>query len=368
MRTCLRFAFFLLFLITLSLFSKPATPSDQLTDSIKQALTQNAKQDLVIPAREEIKAQLNRITGPDRIGMEKMLLRASTWRALVQKAIDKIGLPPGLIAVVMQESAFDPSAVSRTGAGGLWQFKPATGRLFKLRHDAFVDERFDPAASTETALEYLSALHDQFGNWELAMAAYNWGKGSLAKCIEANGGISDFWKLSNLGKIRPETRDYVPAIYARLIVWKNPAKYGFNPVESDPVATFNAPPLSDLEKMERACALSTGSLTKLNPHLLAGCTPPYKSKRGILVSKKAVAKLQKALRDKKSVAFTTTIDKIRTIRKVRHTVKKGESLWGIGQKYNTCMQSLLDFNGWKTAPPLQPGMVVTVYVLKEKSN
>ena len=363
-----RFIAFALALILWVIVPCSALPFDPLTDSIGQALAEHSNKNFQIPENKEVKSQLARITGPDRKGMEAMLVRAETWHRLIENAIEQKRLPPGLIALVMQESAFAPAAVSRTGAGGLWQFKPATARLFKLRHDAFVDERFDPVASTEKALEYLSALHEQFGNWDLAMAAYNWGKGALAKCIRTNGSEKNFWKLAAAGKIRPETRDYVPAIYARLAVWQNPEKFGFDPVLSTPPATFAASPLSDLSKMEKYCGLPVGTLTGLNPHLRAGCTPPYKMQHGIFVPKSIVAKLKNAVRLKKEKVFTTAIDQISSIRKVGHIVIKGDSLWGIGQKYNTCIRSLLDFNGWKTAPALQPGAVVTVYVLKKKSN
>ena len=317
---------------------------------------------LLIPDVPELEPQIERVIGPGREKFQRGLNRSAPWRAMIEKEIAAQGLPQGLIAVVLQESNFAPQAVSPTGAGGLWQFKSATARLFKMRYDVFVDDRFDPQVATKNALNYLKELYQQFGDWSLAMAAYNWGRGSLAGCIEENKGEKDFWKLSRDGKIRDETKNYVPSIYARLIVWQNPAKFGFKPVAADPVVSFSLLPFTDIHELEEAAGIAKGALAILNPQLLTRYTPGVPVDYSIWVTKQMAEKLSK-LEEKDGFAkFSKNPASLIGVKMIWHTVKAGQTLWAISQKYNTCVKSLHGYNNWRVTPKLEPGMKVIVFV------
>ena len=333
---------------------------DKLSAEIQRLMTEPQIADIDVPKNQAVLEHLAKITGQERLGMEKTLARAPIYKALIEKKLVEKKMPPGLIAVVMQESAFAPEAVSRTGAAGLWQFKPATARLFNLRYDAFVDERFDAEAATKAALKYLSELHAQFNDWALALAAYNWGRGSMARTMDS-AGIRNFWTLCKAGKVRAETAGYVPGIYARLLVWREPEKYGFDPVIAKQLETFELPPLSDLQAVEKAMGAEPGALKKLNPQLLAGYTPPYASNLRVFVTPEMKKRLEKLMAEGVLNKMTARPGALRAVRRIAHRVKRGDTIWGISQRYKTCVQSVLDFNGWKTAPALSAGMTVVVY-------
>ena len=127
----------------------------------------------------------------------------------------------------MIESGFNPLAVSRMGAKGMWQFMAATARRYGLRVDQWIDERLDPEKSTVAAAAYLRDLHTMFGSWTLAQAAYNAGEVKVSKAIRATGS-NDFWALAKTNYLKPETKDFVPAIQAATLIAKDPGRYGFD--------------------------------------------------------------------------------------------------------------------------------------------
>jgi membrane-bound lytic murein transglycosylase D len=143
--------------------------------------------------------------------------------------LEKRGMPTELALLPFIESAFNPNALSSANAAGMWQFVPGTGRDFNLKQDAFKDERRGILASTDAALTYLQRLYDMFGDWQLALAAYNWGEGSVQKAIKRNqaaGKPTDFESLADL--MPAETRNYVPKLQAVKNIVANPQQYGLN--------------------------------------------------------------------------------------------------------------------------------------------
>jgi membrane-bound lytic murein transglycosylase D len=153
--------------------------------------------------------------------------RASLYLYHVVEELEKRGMPTELALLPVIESAFNPQASSNANAAGIWQFVPGTGRAFNLKQNMFKDERRGVLASTDAALTYLQRLYTMFGDWQLALAAYNWGEGNVQRAIDKNraaGKPTDFESLSEL--MPAETRNYVPKLQAVKNIVANPAQYG----------------------------------------------------------------------------------------------------------------------------------------------
>jgi membrane-bound lytic murein transglycosylase D len=153
--------------------------------------------------------------------------RASLYLYHVVQELEKRGMPTELALLPIIESAFNPQALSNADAAGIWQFVPGTGRDFNLKQNMFKDERRGVLASTDAALTYLQRLYTMFGDWQLALAAYNWGEGNVQKAIQKNRALGKPTDFESLSELMPaETRNYVPKLQAVKNIIANPAQYG----------------------------------------------------------------------------------------------------------------------------------------------
>lgn len=197
----------------------------------------------------------------------------SSMKAEMRRA----GLPTDLVWLSMIESGHNPSIESPVGAVGLWQFMPQSGRMYGLTVDKWVDERRDPARSTQAAVRLLSDLRERFGNWELAMAAYNMGYAGLSKSI-GKYNTNDYWALSRLeGGIPWETTLYVPKIFALAIVMNNREAFGLGKIQADPAVSFDTilvEPGAPWPDVAKAAKTSEQELKSLNPQYVAERLPP----------------------------------------------------------------------------------------------
>lgn len=195
------------------------------------------------------------ITGIDHPGIDKWVTRLTTnlkrdfevslgrmshYSPMIARKLEARRMPRDLVYLPLIESNFNPTARSQASAVGLWQFMSATARRFGLKVGNGVDERKDPNAATDAALTYLSSLHDRFGSWYLAAAAYNSGEGTVLRALKkvtgrTTGTDADFFKISPA--LPQETRDYVPKLIATARVGQNPQQYGLTPVAFDPSRT-----------------------------------------------------------------------------------------------------------------------------------
>ncbi len=177
-----------------------------------------------VPDREEIRRYIWYFL-QNKPYLERTLQRAEYYLPLIKPIIEKSGLPSELALLPVIESGFNPLAVSRSGAAGLWQFIPSTAKRYGLRVDEQADERFDVVKSTEAAVRYLKDLYNMFGSWELALAAYNCGE----NCVKNKTAGVDFWLTKDMLPV--ETRNYVPAFFAVLLLTRDPLKYGLSSPE-----------------------------------------------------------------------------------------------------------------------------------------
>ncbi|HYC50290.1 MAG TPA: lytic transglycosylase domain-containing protein [Gemmatimonadaceae bacterium] len=190
-----------------------------------------ASMDLPNLEHPRVDSWIKRFTGDQRRSYATYLSRMAKYEPMISKKLAERDMPQGLIYLAMIESGFNPTAKSRVAATGLWQFMRATGREYGLKVSGKVDERRNPARATDAALEYLSDLHDRFGSWYLAAAAYNVGQGRVAKVMKqvtgkTKGTDADYYRIAN--RLPKETREYVPKMIAAARIGTNPEKYGFS--------------------------------------------------------------------------------------------------------------------------------------------
>jgi membrane-bound lytic murein transglycosylase D len=209
---------------------------------------------------------------------ESWLKRSGRYQDMIQEELRERRLPEDLLWVSMIESGFDPNAKSPVGAVGLWQFMPATGAVYGLRQNKFVDQRRNPRLATQAAVHHLRDLYMRFGQWDLALAAYNMGYEQLLERIDRVG-TTDFNELARAGVLPEETAKYVPKIVAAAIVANNLERFDFHdtavakPVDSAEIAV---PPRTPLDVIAKASGVPTSVIRKLNPDVLGKELPPGK--------------------------------------------------------------------------------------------
>ncbi|MFL6255034.1 MAG: transglycosylase SLT domain-containing protein [Pyrinomonadaceae bacterium] len=217
---------------------------------------------------------INFYQGRGRGTMETGLRRSGQYTTMARKIFREEGVPEDIVWLGQVESTWRPTARSWAAASGLWQFIPGTGSRFGLRQTAYVDERNSFEKATRASAQYLKWLHNRFGNWELAMAAYNTGEGNIDRAI-ARAGVADFWQIYPY--IAQETRNYVPNILAVILIAKNPEKYGFRNVQRmTPLAydTISVPSATNLGLVASLTDSSVDYLRSINPELRRDMTPP----------------------------------------------------------------------------------------------
>ena len=262
------------------------------------------------------------------------LKRMGRYQDLILAILRREGLPEELLYLAMIESGFKPHAVSRSGAVGLWQFMPSTGRLEGLKLTQWIDERRDPHKSTQAAARHLRSLYQQFGDWRLAAAAYNAGRGRTARAIE-KAGSRDFWQL----QLPRETMNYVPLFMAATLIAQDPSLYGFEPDEIDPPLAFEEVELSLPLRLATAAScmgISQQTLKALNPELLRIITPPRKE--GGYRLKVPPGKVQ---------AFHQGYARLPDSEKgswVRYQVEARDSIWKIARRFGVDHQLIIAAN------------------------
>jgi membrane-bound lytic murein transglycosylase D len=203
---------------------------------------------------------------------ELYMERSGKYSSMISRKLEERGMPQDLLYLAMIESGFNPKAYSPAAASGLWQFIGETGRRYGLEINRAVDERNDPEKATDAALTYLTELHDRFGSWYLAAAAYNTGENRVARIMREEtgserGNEGSYYEIWD--RLPRETRDYVPLMVAAARISKEPAKYGFD-VEKEQPLTYDeveVGPSSSLEAIADAAGTSLAELKRLNPQL-----------------------------------------------------------------------------------------------------
>jgi membrane-bound lytic murein transglycosylase D len=209
-----------------------------------------------------------------RATVEHGLDRSGRYNDMIRRVLKEEGVPQDLMYLAQAESAFQPTAVSRAGARGLWQFMPFRGEEYDLDRTYYVDERSDPEKATRAAARHMRDLYDMFGDWYLVMAAYNSGPMNVVKAVERTG-YADFWELQKRHALPKQTQNYVPIIIALALVAKDPSLYGVQvaPEKPAPVDVIHPAHAIDLRLVADATGADLDDLRELNPEMLRSVTP-----------------------------------------------------------------------------------------------
>ncbi len=273
----------------------------------------------------------------------KKLYESGKYYQMIKEIFKESGLPPELAYTAFVESGFNPYAYSRANAAGMWQFVAYTGSLYGLDRDHWVDERRDVEKSTKAAAEFLRSLYKQFGSWPLALAAYNGGPNRVAKAIKDQG-TNNFWDLV----LPAETTEFVPKIFATIMIARDPEAYGFTREFKD-AHSFDSVQIDrcvNLSTVARCCSAPLEEIVGLNPELTRMCTPdnpgtytlkiPAGSKETFYARFLALAENQRYL-SKEEVARMKGYW-------ITYTIKAGDSLGKIAKKFNTTIEKIRQWN------------------------
>jgi membrane-bound lytic murein transglycosylase D len=232
--------------------------------------------DIPITINDAVERWLEYFQADGRQNFRIYLERAGRYEPMMRAIFRDAGLPEDLVYLSLIESGFSPRAYSRARAVGLWQFIASTGRLYDLQVSYWIDERRDPILATKAAAAHLKDLHDEFGSWYLAAAAYNGGANRVRRSIRRSG-TDDFWTLAQRRYLRRETRNYVPKLIAAALIAKQPEHYGFFDVETAAPMAYDVvqvPEATSLDVVADAAGVPVAQVVELNPQILRGVTPP----------------------------------------------------------------------------------------------
>lgn len=280
------------------------------------------------------------------------LVRSGRYLPLMRQILREEGVPEDLVFMALIESSFKANAYSHARAKGFWQFISGTAKRYDLEMNWWVDERSDFEKSTRAAARYLKDLYGMFGDWYLAMAGYNAGENKIVYGIRQTG-LNNFWDLSDTRYIRQETKNYVPAILAGMIIAKDPEKYGFTEIPDSPLE-FDDIDINytvDLRLVAECAGASLEEIKLLNPELNRLTTPPNNSQYSLRVPKQSEEIFLAEI-------AAVPIDKRITWRK--HEVKPGDSLTSIAAVYRTSASSIASANSFESGTTLAVGQKVII--------
>ncbi|MGQ9805833.1 MAG: transglycosylase SLT domain-containing protein [Chlorobiales bacterium] len=304
---------------------------------------------------EEVKKFITYFSTRHKAHFQRYLKRAEFYFPMVERIIAEEGMPPEIINLSIIESGVNPHAHSRANALGMWQFIKPTGKMYDLEGNQWFDERRDLEKSTRAAMRFLKSLYETYGDWYLALSAYNAGTGKVNRSIkQANS--KDFWKVRKY--FRRETKEYVPRFVAATIIAINPERFGFEPIRSKepiPVAKFPVPQGIALSTIAHYSRISLDTLILLNPELIKGMTPPAYDNYPLVVPLDRLNDIEIGL---------THLPPSERRYFIAHRARGGESVKALAKKHQVDANQLYSFNelkSWK----LQKGAVLVIPVNAE---
>jgi membrane-bound lytic murein transglycosylase D len=312
----------------------------KLKTKVKEELQATVSQ-LPLAMNDAVLGFINFFSGRGHKTMIAGMQRAGRYRPMIQRVLDEEGVPQELIYLAQAESGFFPRAVSNKQATGMWQFVKFRGQEYGLMQTPYLDDRLDPEKATRSAARHLRDLYTHFGDWYLAIAAYNCGPGNVQRAVERTG-YADFWELRNRRVLPIETTNYVPIILAMTIMAKNAQEYDLDGVVPEPALEYDVARITSPTHLALVADLTqtpVSEIQALNPALLKNLAPAgyqLNVPRGTAVS------LVEALE-------TVPADRRASWR--MHKVESGETLAMIGKRYGASPSAIAAANRIESETP-----------------
>ncbi|HLV38811.1 lytic transglycosylase domain-containing protein [Xanthomarina sp.] len=341
------------------------------TDTLKARLARlNARTPFNVEYNASLESVIKNFLKNRRGYFERIMGLSAFYFPMFERELDAYNIPLEMKYLAIVESALNPRAKSRVGATGLWQFMYATGKQYGLEVSSYVDERSDPIKSTTTAAVYLSKLYEIFGDWDLALAAYNSGPGNVSKAIRRSGGYENYWNIRH--NLPRETAGYVPAFLATMYIFEYAEEHGFvserpmfHGFETD---TIRVKQMISLDQVSEATQLPIEQLQFLNPSYKLDIIPVVENKNyylrlprtsiGTFVANESTiyqsAKAELDAREKPLPQFFESKSKI------TYRVKSGDNLGFIARKYDVRVSQIKQWNGLRSNN-INIGQRLTIY-------
>jgi membrane-bound lytic murein transglycosylase D len=301
-----------------------------------EAELKTTQSDLPLVINDYVAGYINYYSTRGRGTFERAVARSGRYREMIERIFREEGVPHDLIYLAQAESGFHPLALSRAGARGMWQFMATRASGYGLQRSWWIDDRQDPEKATRAAARHLKDLYNEFGDWYLAMAAYNSGPGNVQQAVKRTG-YADFWELYRRDVLPKETKNYVPIILAMTIMSKNPAQYGLDSIQPDPADKYDVLTVDypvDLRLVAECIDAPVERLAELNPSLLRRTTP--KDQRFDL-------RLPDGAKEKYEQAIAA-IPKDKRVMWRYYRVQSGDSLTSVAKKYRTTERAIAAAN------------------------
>lgn len=317
-------------------------PADASVTAKAEADLKNIQSDLPLMINEYVAGYINYFSTHGRGVFEGAWVRSGRYKEMILRVFREEGVPQDLIYLAQAESGFKPLALSRARARGMWQFMASRGVGYGLRRSWWVDDRQDPEKATRAAARHLKDLYNQFGDWYLAMAAYNSGPGNVQQAVRRTG-YADFWELYKRNVLPAETKNYVPIILAMTIMSKNPAQYGLDSIQPDPAMKYDVVKVNypvDLRLVAECVDVPIEQMIDLNPSLLRRTTPkdqPFD------------LRLPEGTKEKYEAAIATIPVEKRVAWRY-YKVQPGDTLAGVARKYRTTERAIAQANNLEPGP------------------
>lgn len=276
--------------------------------------------------------------------LSNMLTKATYYFPIIEEELDRHGLPLELKYLAIVESAFNPTAVSRVGATGLWQFMLRTAKAYGLQVDSLIDERRDPRKSTNAMAKYFKDMYGLYGDWLLAIAAYNCGPGNVNKAIRRAGGSTDFWKIYPY--LPRETRSYVPFFIAAFYAMEYYAEHDIRPNTIQmPLAvdTIHVNSRQSFETLSQLTKVPVGEIKKYNPQYRRDIIPGNNATQVVVLP--AQEAIFFAAHKDSILAANESLHLAMNRKTITHIVQRGESMPKIAELYGVDIESLKKWNG-----------------------